>query len=97
MKSQTYTVTDFNAQLESGAFAWPGGYPLYFVMYDGEVMSFAYAKANADLIRESIASNATDDWRVIGCEVNWEDASLYCCGNNQRIESAYAEDEAKAN
>ena len=93
MNPTTYSVQDFNAQLESGAYAWPGGYPLFFVTSDGEAMSFDYAKANADLIRESIASKATDDWRVIGCEVNWEDPALYCCGSNQRIESAYAEDE----
>lgn len=100
MKTTEYTVADFDAQLQAGAYAWPGGYPLYFVVSDGEAMSFEYAKANADLIRAAIADNGKDywqaEWRVIGCEVNWEDASLYCCGNNKRIESAYAEDEANA-
>lgn len=91
----TYTVSDFNAQLESGAFAWPGGYPLYFVTSDGEAMSFDYAKRNADRIREAIADNATDGWRVIGCEVNWEDTDLICCGNGLPIESAYGENPAK--
>lgn len=94
--TQQYTVTDFNAQLDAGAFAWPGGYPLYFITSDGDTMSFDYAKANANLIRVAIAEDSNDGWRVIGCDVNWEDPTLYCCGNGARIESAYAEDEEQS-
>ena len=94
MKATQYTVSDFNAQLGAGAFAWPGGYPVYFVTSDCEAMSFEYARANADLIRQAIAENDTrSSWHVLGADINWEDASLYCCGNNKRIPSAYAEDE----
>lgn len=97
MKTQnaTYTVNQFNAQLYAGAWAWPGGYPVYFITADCESMSFDYAKENAELIRNAIAENIGDQWQIIGCEVNWENASLYCCGSNKRIESAYAEDDAK--
>ena len=31
-------------------------------------------------------------WRVIACDVNWEDENLYCAHSGKRIESAYCED-----
>lgn len=88
------TVQQFNEQLESGAYAWPGGYPLYFITSDGGALSFAAAKSEADAIRESIANGCNDGWRVVAVDVNWEDSTLYCDHTGNRIESAYAEDDA---
>jgi hypothetical protein len=85
------TLEDFDKALANGAYAWPGGYPLYFVMEDGEAMSFDAAKAEAERIREAIAGSWGDGWRAIALEVNWEDAELYCCHSGERIPSAYAE------
>lgn len=97
---KNYTVADFNLQLTAGAFAWPGGYPLYFVTSDGAALSFAAALDNRALIVGAIADAETyrhenSGWRVIGCDVNWNDAALYCCDTGKRIESAYAEEEAQ--
>lgn len=87
------TVKDFNAALKAGAFAWPGGYPLYFVTSDGEALSFKSAKKNARLIRDAIRDKDNySGWRVVANDVNWEDAQLYCADTGERIESAYAED-----
>ena len=94
MKNE-YSIEQFRAQLASGAFAWPGGYPLFFITSDSAALSFDAAKAEAEAIEDSIASKADDGWRVVACEVNWEDASLFCDHSGKRIESAYAEDEAK--
>lgn len=94
MKDTSYTVEQFNAQLTSGAFAWPGGYPLYFITSDGGALSFESATKNADLIRAAITDKDDSGWRVVGCEVNWEDAELYCDDTGKRIPSAYAEDKA---
>ena len=89
------TVHQFIAQLRSGAYAWPGGYPVYFVMSDGEALSYAAAKANARIIARAIrGDDNTGDWRVIAADINWEDPALFCCHTCARIESAYAEDEA---
>lgn len=89
-----YTIEQFNAQLEAGAFAWPGGYPLYFVTSDGGALSFVAAEKEADLIRSAIAENDTrSGWHVCACEVNWEEVELYCDHTGKRIESAYAEPE----
>jgi hypothetical protein len=36
-------------------------------------------------------NKVNDGWRVVACDTNWEDASLYCDHSGERIESAYAE------
>ena len=85
------TVEDFRAALKDGPFAWPGGYPLFFLCNDGAALSCEYAKENAKLIEGAITEkDNTGGWLVIACEVNWEDSMLYCEGG-KRIESAYAE------
>jgi hypothetical protein len=88
-KIQKFTVDDFNAALASGPYAWPGGYPLFFVTDDGEALSFASASVEANQIRDSIATNTSDGWRVVAVEVNWEDEDLRCSHSSEIIESAY--------
>ena len=88
------TLDQFNAALETGPYAWPGGYPCYFVMADGAAVSFKAAKAMADTIREYISDDmpASSGWRPAAVNVNWEDPDLICDHTGERIESAYAED-----
>ena len=82
----------FNLALSQGAYAWPGGYPIYFLCADGEALSFDAAIENAALIRDAIiGADNTGGWRVVGCGVSWEDGALFCADTNKRIESAYAE------
>lgn len=77
-------------------YAWPGGYPTYFVACDGEAFCHRCAKENGKAIVEALRSPVGNAWAVVGQEINWEDATLYCVHCGDRIESAYAEDEAKA-
>ena len=72
-------------------YAWPGGYPKYIVMVDGESLSINAAKEHWRLIREDTLSGS-GTWQAAGVDINWEDGSLYCCHSGDRIESAYAED-----
>ena len=65
------------------AYAWPGGYPLYYVTDQGNVLCPAHANVESDYADELID----------GADVNWEDAALYC-EHGERIPSAYAEDGA---
>jgi predicted amidophosphoribosyltransferase len=44
---------------------------------------------NLELIRENITSGCQQDWEVIGSDVNWEDADLFCDHCGEKIESAY--------
>jgi hypothetical protein len=48
-----FTISDFRHAMRNGAYAWPGGYPLYFVTSDGEALSFEAAKTERRAIREA--------------------------------------------
>ena len=89
---QINTVHDFRRAIRNGAYAWPGGYPLYFITSDGAALSFEAAKTERRNILQSIAHRTNDGWRVIGADVNWEDQELTCEHTGERIPSAYGED-----
>jgi len=89
-----YTTKDLKNQLRAGDVAWPGLYPLFFIASDGEALSFEAVRDNLKSVIHSMRHQINDGWRIIGCDVNWEDPSLFCAHTNKRIESAYAEAEA---
>lgn len=92
MSTQAYTVEQFRQDLEQ-PYAWPGGYPRFFVTADGAALSFKAAKQEQEQIEAAISDMDTGGgWCVAGCDINWEDANLYCDHTGERIESAYAED-----
>jgi hypothetical protein len=91
-----FSISDFRKAMREGPYAWPGGYPLYFVTSDSEPLSFKAAAANRRNILDAIHNRDGSGWRIVAVDINWEDASLYCSHTNERIESAYAEDEAVA-
>jgi hypothetical protein len=72
-------------------YAWPGGYPMYAVMNDGEAMCHACVMDNAKLIVDATINDDRSGWAVAGFDINWEDDDLMCCNCNARIESAYGE------
>ena len=86
------TSAEFKATLRAGAFAWPGGYPLYFIMSDGGALCFACGRKELRYILPAIASRANDGWRAIACDINYEDQECYCDNCSKQIESAYGYD-----
>lgn len=88
----TYTISDFRRDMRHGAYAWPGGYPRFFVMSDGEALSFEAAKAERRLILEAIRDQDRSGWRVVACDINWEDSALVCAHTGKPIPAAYGED-----
>lgn len=86
-----YTVKEFIAQLRVGAYTSVGSYPIYFIMADEAALSFSAAKENALLIGRAIRDGYEKQWVVMGAEINYENANLYCSHSGERIESAYAE------
>lgn len=90
-----YSISDFRRDIRTGPYAWPGGYPLFFITSDGCALSFAAAKSERRNILEAIATHSSDGWRVEACVANWEDSALYCDHTGKRIESAYADDDAE--
>lgn len=73
-------------------FAWPGGYPRYAVMDDGEALCHRCVSSNKMLIAKAPDG---DEWHINMVSINWEDPQLFCAHCGKRIESAYAEPEEK--
>lgn len=74
---------------ELPCYAWPGGYPIFYV-----------TERACDVVCCKCANDASTGVDAFGGEkigahdVNWEDPDLWCeCG--ERVESAYAEDDAE--
>jgi hypothetical protein len=87
-----YSADQFARDLAE-PYAWPGGYPRYFITSDGAALSYKAAETERRLIRRAIRTNDTrSGWRVVACDVNWEDPDLICDHTGARIESAYAEE-----
>lgn len=77
--------------MRHGPYAWPGGYPMFFVMADGEALSFDAAKKERRCLLEALRDNDRSGWRPVAFEVNWEDEELLCAHTGKRIESAYGD------
>lgn len=78
------------------AFAWPGGYPMYYLCFDGEAMCPACVNANIELVDRDSRAKVVDPrtwggWAVEAADVNWEDDDLVCTHCNKLIESACGE------
>lgn len=87
------TLAKIKTYLRSGPYAWPGGYPLYFVMNDGAALSFKAVRQKWRCIVDAhLRGDMRSGWHIAGVDVNWEDPELYCDHTGERIESAYAED-----
>lgn len=94
------TVRDLIRALRSGKYTSIGSYPTYFITADGGALShravrenlWQVARATRDY-RNGQRSRDLYQWAIYGFDVNWENPDLYCDHTNERIESAYAEDE----
>ena len=91
------TTKEFKQALRDGEWAWPGGYPKYFLMSDGEPLSFRAAKEEFGLIVGAIIDartnpNESSGWRVVAVDINWEDSDMLCAHTGDKIQSAYGDD-----
>ena len=82
-------TTQLKATLRAGSSTSLGGYPLYFITSDGGALSFESVRSELSSVLDSIKNDINDGWKVIGCDVNYEDQNLFCDHSNQQIESAY--------
>jgi len=72
------------------AYAWPGGYPMFYLAKDNGVLCPKCAN-------EFMPDRDNDEQlEPVAYDVNWEDSALYCEHCNERIESAYGEDEVQS-
>jgi len=86
------SVADLKSALRHGRFAWPGGYPLYFLTSDGAALSFKTAREEFASVCDSIRRGLDDGWRVVATEINYEDPDLFCAHSSEKIESAYCDE-----
>lgn len=90
-------ISDFRKAVRHGPYAWPGGYPVYFVMGDGEAVAFNIAKTECrrqmlEALRDHPNGYPEKEWLPVAIEVNWEDQELYCAHTGNLIECAYPSD-----
>lgn len=77
-------------------YTWPGGYPTFGVMTDGGALCHACLKTErASIVRATLTPGDRSGWGLAGIDINYEDPDLYCDHCSDRIESAYAEEDAK--
>jgi hypothetical protein len=70
-------------------YAWPGGYPLFYITKDGGALCAKCANDNIELLSDP------DDpqWYLMGYEVNYENEELICDNCAIKIDSAYGDDD----
>jgi len=73
------------------AYAWPGGYPIVYVMDDAEVLC---ADCMNDPSNPIHGGGEADGWRLDGYQIHWEGAPEVCAHCNKEIPSAYGEPDA---
>lgn len=80
------------------AFAWPGGYPIYYLFADGEVCCPDCANgqngSEATILEgagmfEVNRTGLDPGWTIVASDVHWEGDALQCAHCNAQIESAY--------
>jgi hypothetical protein len=76
-------------QVAKDHFAWPGGYPLFLIMADGEYLCATCTEKNLGLIVSNTVSQEDGQWQALAQVINWEDESLSCAHCNEPIEVAY--------
>ena len=72
-----------NGKVQSYAF--PGGYPIYYITADNGVLCPDCVNKNMHLLNDK----HDKQWYVVASEINYEDDSLHCDNCNKKIESAY--------
>ena len=75
---------------EWAKWAWPGGYPIFYVCRDGGVLCPDCANDNIEMTADP---GAERDWTIDAADINYEDKFLTCDHCNKFIESACGEDE----
>ncbi len=75
--------------LEYPYWAWPGGYPIYYLTADGGIL--CPDCANGKNGSEASDKNEDDQWRLVACDIHYEGEALPCDHCNAVIESAYGD------
>lgn len=69
------------------AYAWPGGYPLYYLTADNGCL--CPDCANGKNGSEAHEDNEDKSWRLVACDVHYEGEPITCDHCGEQVESAY--------
>ena len=75
-------------------YAWPGGYPVYVIMNDGEMLCTECTRKEYKNILQSTRGAQNDGWRCVGADILWEGIE-FCAHCSKQLESAYGEEETE--
>lgn len=89
MKLYTETQDCNRGGAQYPAYAWPGGYPMFYLTADDGIL--CPECANGRRGSEAGSKHKDVQWRLVACDVNWEDDCMYCDHCNGKIESAYVD------
>jgi len=79
---------------EFPAYAWPGGYPMYYVTADNGVLCPRCANANLELTTAKRDSDDYDrQWAIVDYDANYENFFCQCDECNEYIDPAYITDD----
>lgn len=85
---------DLKQALRNGPYAWPGGYPLYFLAADGGVLSFGAVRSELKQVFRAMRDKGSDPcWAIVATCVNWEDRGLCCGHTGELIPATYGDEE----
>ncbi len=74
--------------LADAPYAWPGGYPRYGILSDGEELCPNCCRAEIGSI---MTADFRDGWLLVDSSINYEDHDLYCGHCGEQIPAAYSE------
>lgn len=78
--------------VRSGGYAWPGGYPMFALCADGEVLCAEAVRENYRLVLDATRNpGRSTDWEIVAIGIHWEGEPLTCAHLGKEIPSAYGE------
>tara|TARA_Y100000031_G_scaffold153640_1_gene199374 strand:- start:306 stop:578 length:273 start_codon:yes stop_codon:yes gene_type:complete len=62
------TQRKLGEMLRYGRWAFPGGYEVFYVTDDGEVLCYPCVKKDIEAVLDSVRNEINDGWRIVGFE-----------------------------
>ena len=82
------TLLKIKQTLRNGKYAWPGGYPIYYLCADAGCLCPTCANGGNGS-EASTDRDTPSDWRLVAADVHWEGEPIICDHCGAAIESAY--------